>query len=68
MLETDVNNEDNHIPVIGRGESIAVKRIDAAPPEAATGDEETPQDTAADIELLQASKGWVFPKVKVGDA
>lgn len=65
MLETDVNNEDNHIPVIGRGESIAVKRIDAAPPEAATGDEETPQDTAADIELLQASKGWVFPKVKL---
>lgn len=64
MLEKDVNNEDNHIPVIGRGESIAVKAL-PVPEQATVGDDEAPQDAAADIELLQASKGWMFPKVKL---
>ena len=67
MLEKDVNNEDNHIPVIGRGESIAVKAL-PVPEQATVGDDEAPQDAAADIELLQASKGWMFHKVKVCDA
>ena len=70
MLEKEVNNEDNHIPVIGRGESIAVKQL---PPDAEVGVEqagveEAAKNAEADIELLQPSKGWAFPKVKVGDA